>query len=57
MATLTKEQIEAKQQRYHQVVEEAEKLREELEAAGVKPLEDADLEAAAGGRRTWVTQL
>ena len=49
MATLTKEQIEAKQRRYVQLVDEAAKLREELAAAGVQPLEEDELDKATGG--------
>ncbi len=49
MTTLTKEQIEAKQRRYVQLVAEAALLREELATAGVQPLEEDELDRATGG--------
>ena len=53
MASLTKEQIEDKQLRYRQVVDEAMSLRKELEAAGVMPVDDDALEAVAGGKNYY----
>ena len=49
MATLTNEQIEAKKQQLKQLAEEAKKLTDELVEAGALPLDDDDLDEAAGG--------
>ena len=49
MATLTKEQIEAKKQQLKQLVEEMKQLKNELVEAGAWPLDDDDLDQAAGG--------
>ena len=49
MATLTNEQIEAKKLQLKQLAEEAQQLKNELVEAGAWPLEDDDLDQAAGG--------
>jgi hypothetical protein len=49
MATLTNEQIEAKQQQLKQLAEQAKKLKDELVEAGAWPLEEDDLDDVAGG--------
>jgi hypothetical protein len=49
MATLTNEQIEAKQQQLKQLAEQAKKLKDELVEAGAWPLEEDDLNDVAGG--------
>ena len=49
MATLTNEQIEAKKQQLKQLAEEAEKLKNELVEAGAWPLDEDELDQAAGG--------
>lgn len=49
MATLTKEQIEAKKQKLQQLTEEMKQLKDELVEAGAWPLDDDDLDQAAGG--------
>jgi hypothetical protein len=51
MATLTNEQIEAKKQQLKQLAEEAEKLKNELVEAGAWPLDEDELDQAAGGCR------
>ena len=56
MATLTNEQIEAKKQQLKQLAEEAEKLKNELVEAGAWPLDENELDQAAGGCRQWRTQ-
>ena len=57
MATLTNEQIEAKKQQLKQLAEEAEKLKNELVEAGAWPLDEDELDQAAGGCgcRQWRT--
>ena len=51
MATLSNEQIEAKKQQLKQLAEEAEKLKNELVEAGAWPLDEDELDQAAGGCR------
>ena len=49
MATLTIEQIEQKKQQLKQLAEEAQQLKNELVEAGAWPLDEDDLDQAAGG--------
>lgn len=49
MATLTKEQIEEKKQQLHQLAEEVKALKDELVEAGAWPMDEDDLDKAAGG--------
>ena len=49
MATLTAEQIEAKMQQLKKLSEEMTAIRKELEEAGAWPLDEDDLDQAAGG--------
>ena len=49
MATLTNEQIEQKKQQLKELAEEVKQLKEELVEAGALPLDDDDLDEAAGG--------
>ena len=49
MATLTKEQIEAKMQQLKKLSEEMMAIRKELEEAGAWPLDDDELDEASGG--------
>ena len=49
MATLTTEQIEAKKQQLKQLAAEAQQLKDELVEAGTWPLDENDLDEAAGG--------
>ena len=49
MATLTNEQIEQKKQQLKQLAEEVKALKDELVEAGAWPLDDGDLDQAAGG--------
>ncbi len=49
MATLTNEQIEQKKQQLKQLSEEKNAIIEELKEAGEWPLDEADLDQAAGG--------
>ena len=49
MATMTNEQIEAKKQQLKQLAEEAKQLKDELVEAGAWPLDEDDLDQAAGG--------
>ena len=49
MATLTNEQIEQKKQQLKQLAEEVKALKDELVEAGAWPLDEADLDKAAGG--------
>ena len=49
MATLTAEQIEQKKLRLKQLAEEMKALKDELVEAGAWPLDDDDLDNAAGG--------
>ena len=51
MATLTTEQIEQKKLRLKQLAEEMKALKDELVEAGAWPLDEADLDQAAGGVR------
>jgi hypothetical protein len=51
MATLTQEQIEAKQQQLKQLAEQAKKLKDELVEAGAWPLDEDELGDVAGGLR------
>ena len=51
MATLTNEQIEAKKQQLKQLAEEVMGLKNELVEAGAWPLDDNDLDEAAGGKK------
>ena len=49
MVTLTNQQIEVKKQQLKQLAEEAKQLKDELVEAGAWPLDENDLEQAAGG--------
>ena len=49
MATLTNEQIEQKKQQLKQLAEEAKQLKDELVEAGAWPMDEDDLDQAAGG--------
>ena len=49
MATLTNEQIEQKLQQLKKLTEEAKRLKDELVEAGAWPLDEDDLDKAAGG--------
>ena len=49
MATLTNEQIEQKKQQLKQLAAEAKQLKDELVEAGALPMDDDDLDKAAGG--------
>ena len=49
MATLTNEQIEQKKQQLKQLAEEVKALKDELVEAGEWPLDEDDLDNAAGG--------
>ena len=49
MATLTTEQIEQKKQQLKQLAAEAQQLKNELVEAGAWPLDENDLDEAAGG--------
>lgn len=49
MEKMTKEQIEQKKEQLKKLMQEASALKEELIAAGEWPLDDDDLEGAAGG--------
>ena len=49
MATLTNEQIEQKKQQLKQLTEEMKQLKDELVEAGAWPLDEDDLDQAAGG--------
>ena len=49
MATMTAEQIEQKKQQLKQLAAEAKQLKDELVEAGAWPLDEADLDQAAGG--------
>ena len=57
MATMTNEQIEQKKQQLKQLAEEVKQLKDELVEAGAWPLNEDDLDEAAGGyfrdRRNW----
>ena len=53
MATLTNQQIEQKQQLLQQLVEEIKQLKDELVEAGALPLDEDDLDQAAGGHFTF----
>jgi hypothetical protein len=49
MATMTAEQIEQKKQQLKQLSEEMNAIIKELQEAGAWPLDEADLDNAAGG--------
>ena len=49
MATLTDAQIEQKKQQLQQLTEQAKAIVEELTEAGALPLDEDDLDQAAGG--------
>lgn len=49
MEKMTKEQIEQKKEQLNNLLQEAKALKDELVAAGEWPLDDDDLEGAAGG--------
>ena len=49
MATLTNEQIEAKKLQLKQLAEKMKQLKDELVEAGALPLDEDDLDQAAGG--------
>ena len=49
MATMTAEQIEQKKQQLKQLAEEVKALKDELVEAGAWPLDEDDLDLAAGG--------
>ena len=49
MATLTAEQIEQKKQQLKQLSDEMNAIVKELQEAGAWPLDEADLDNAAGG--------
>ena len=51
MANLTAEQIEQKKLRLKQLSEEKNAIIKELQEAGAWPLDEADLDQAAGGVR------
>ena len=55
MATLTNEQIEQKKQQLKQLAEEMKALKDELVEAGALPLDEDDLDKAAGGFFTLPT--
>ena len=55
MATLTNEQIEQKKQQLKQLAEEMKALKDELVEAGALPLDEDDLDKAAGGLFTLPT--
>jgi hypothetical protein len=52
MATLTAEQIEQKKQQLKQLSEEMNAIIKELQEAGAWPLDEDDLDEAAGGLRS-----
>ena len=56
MATLTTEQIEQKKQQLQQLTEQAKAIVEELTEAGALPLDEDDLDKAAGGAPFCVTE-
>ena len=49
MATLTNEQIEQKKQQLKQLSEEIDAIAKELQEAGALPLNEDELDEAAGG--------
>ena len=51
MATLTNEQIEQKKQQLKQLAADVKALKDELVEVGAWPLDEADLDQAAGGVR------
>jgi hypothetical protein len=51
MATLTAEQIEHKKQQLKQLSDEMNAIVKELQEAGAWPLDEDDLDEAAGGLR------
>ena len=56
MATLTDAQIEQKKQQLQQLTEQAKAIVEELTEAGALPLDEDDLDQAAGGLPPSVLQ-
>ena len=56
MATLTKEQIDAKMQQLKKLSEEMMAIRKELEEAGAWPLDDDELDEASGGSMSFSHQ-
>ena len=57
MATLTNEQIEQKKQQLKQLTAEAKQLKDELVEAGAWPLDEDDLDQAAGAGMPVYFQL
>ncbi len=55
MVTMTTEQIEQKKQQLKQLAEEVKQLKDELVEAGAWPLDDDDLDQAAGGTASRIT--
>ena len=49
MATMTNQQIEQKKQQLKLLAAEAQQLKDELVEAGALPLDEDDLDQAAGG--------
>ena len=49
MENLTKEQIEQKKEQLKKLMQEANALKDELVSIGEWPLDDEDLDGAAGG--------
>ena len=49
MATMTNEQIEQKKQQLNQLVEEVKQLKDQLVEAGAWPMDEDELDQAAGG--------
>ena len=56
MATLTAAEIEQKKQQLNQLVEEIKQLKDQLVEAGALPLDEDDLDQAAGGVAVGVLQ-
>ena len=52
---MTTEQIEQKKQQLKQLAEEVKPLKDELVEAGAWPLDDDDLDQAAGGIASRIT--
>ena len=52
MTTMTNEQIEQKKQQLKHLAEEVKQLKDELVEAGAWPLDEDDLDKAAGGLRS-----
>ena len=55
MATMTNEQIDQKKQQLKQLTEEVKQLKDELMEAGALPLDEDDLDQAAGGVPFFIT--